>query len=63
MISRSADVFTANRWRYNTVDPDEFIERLKRLRAIDPTSSRFGRGYYRSNRASFSGTKMLLKLR
>lgn len=63
MISRSIEIFDSGRSRYRTIDPDEFIERLKRLRAVDPMSSHYSRDYYRSNRMVFGGTKILLKLR
>ena len=34
-------VYTPVKSRYKTVDPDMFIERLKKLRALDPSLSKF----------------------
>jgi len=41
MISRDFGISKETRTRYMTVDPESFIERLKKIRALDPGSSHF----------------------
>jgi hypothetical protein len=41
MISRNFEIYNSRRTNYKTVDPDSFIERLKKIRAVDPNSSHF----------------------
>jgi hypothetical protein len=63
MILRNIEPYDPTKSGYKTVDPNAYIERLKRLRAVGAGPARIDRGGARFSGAPFGDIRILLKPR